>query len=157
MSFQIYIYIKKSDGQYFYNFTCALSVQQKSELLLVTSPVRKLHFVISRCLKNVFPKCFLLCVNPVLSVFCSQNSGENCSIRFRAEEASQFPPLVAPLLLHFYHVLVCCSLKFLPPKEIKESEIEGYGSLKGERWGKNKQVDVHKKKQKIFLSCNFEF
>ena len=124
---------------YFYNFTCTLSLQQKSELLLVTSPVRKFpHFVISTCLKDAFPKCFLLCVNPELSMFCSQNSGENCSIRFRAGEASQFSPLVASLVLHFYHVLVCCSLKFLPPKEIKETEIEGYGSLKGERWGKNK-------------------
>ena len=131
MSFQIYIYVKNSDGQYFYNFTCALSLQQKSELLLVTSPVMKfLHFVIFRCLKDAFPKCSLLCVNPELLMFCSQNSGEICSIRFRAGEASQFPSLVVSLVLHFYHVLVCCSLKFLPPKEIKETEIEGYGSLK---------------------------
>ena len=99
--------------------------------LVVTVPVRKfLHFVISRCLKDAFPKCSLLCVNPVLPMFCSQNSGENCSIRFKAGETSQSPPLVAPLVLHFYHILGWCSLKFLPPKEIKETEIEGYGSLK---------------------------
>ena len=48
--------------------------------------------------------------------------------------------------LDFYYVLVCCSHKVLPPKEIKETEIEEYGSLKGEGLGKNKCVDVHKKK-----------
>ena len=72
-------------------------------------------------------------------MFCSQNSGEDYSIRF------------ASLVLHFYHVLVCCSLKFLPPKEIKETEIEGYGSLKGERWGKKIDGCPQKTIEDIFV------
>ena len=89
-----------------------------------------------------------MCVNPVLSMICGQNSGENCSTRFRAGEGTQLPPLVPlpDVTLDFSYTLVCCSLKVLPPKEIKETEVEGYKSLKGEGWEKNEWVDVHKKK-----------
>ena len=89
------IYLKNSGGQDLYNFFYTLSWQMKTELLLVTSPVINfLHFAFSRYLKDAFPKCSLLCVDPVLSMLCSQNSGENCSTRFWAGEASPTSPLL---------------------------------------------------------------
>ena len=64
-------------------------------------------------------------------------------VRIRAKIArldlGQGRPPISPssscapdVTLDFYYVLVCCSHKVLPPTEIKETEIEGYGSLKGE-------------------------
>ena len=38
------------------------------------------------------------------------------------------------------------------PKETKEAQIQGYGSLKGEGWDKNKCGDVYKKIIKDVLS-----
>ena len=60
--------------------------------------------------------------------------------------------------LDFYSVLVCCSHKVLPPKKIKEIEIEGYGSLKGEGWEKiNVWMSTRKNKKCLCyatLSCD---
>ena len=139
------------------SFFCALSPQLKRELLLVTSPVRVfLHFVFSRCLKDAFPKRSLLCVDPALSMLCCQNSGENCSTRFRVGEASHLPPPTSSscdpdVTLDCYYVLVCCWLKVLPPKEIKETEIEEYRSLKGERLGKKMCGCPHEKIEDAFV------
>ena len=46
--------------------------------------------------------------------------------------------LASDITLDFYYVLACCLLKVLPhpTKEIKETESEGYESLKGEGWEK---------------------
>ena len=90
-------------GQNLYKFIWALSWQLKREPLLVTSPVRNFfHFAFSRCLKDAFPKRSLLCVDPLLSMLCSQNLGENFSTRFKVGEASHLTPspLVAHLMLH---------------------------------------------------------
>ena len=38
------------------------------------------------------------------------------------------------------------------PEETKEAQIQGYGSLKGEGWDKNKCGDVNKKIIKDLLS-----
>ena len=118
-----------------------------SFILLLTSPVTNFsHFAFSRCIKDAFPKRSLLCVDPML---CSQNSRANCSTRFRAGEASHLAPSSSCALdvtLDFIMSLLLLTQSPLSPKEIKETEIEGHGSLKREGLGKNKCVGVHKKK-----------
>lgn len=55
-----------------------------------------------------------------------------------------------------HYVLVWCSLKVLTPsKIIKETEIEGCGSLKGKWWKQINCVDICKKSKQAFPHMNF--
>ena len=101
----------------------------------------KTHFQsVPFCVWTLYSQCFVVRIR---AKFARPDLGQG---RLSTSPPPYSASCAPDITLDFYYVLVYCSHKVLPPKEIKETEIEGHGSLKREGLGKNKCVDVRKRK-----------